>query len=189
MTELVSSMFQNGGLALGVACILASLAMLLAAVAWRMLIAERKRHSASRDLAAKLNETTTSIQRTIGVPLHAVEENLRFVERKTDDIVATVTAFQRLYAASRDFTVTPELLFELKDLTQAVDSRELIVELPERVRQSLKEVSSLSAMSGADAGTGQRADTLRVVAGADTAREHDVDDAHIGNGMMESRVS
>ncbi len=163
----------------------------LAAIAWRKLRAERQRHAESQRLADKLDESTSAIRQGIGLPLQDVLEDLSYVEGKTDDIVAVVTAFQRLYAANRDFTVTPELLFELKDLTSAIDSAELIVSLPKRVRQSLGQVSALLDRAEAEFGDERRSEALRVVSRAASSAEEPNrgDSLRVGNEVFRKRVS
>ena len=164
MTDLMTLVARHSVFIASVATIVALAATLLAAIAWGMFRAERARHQAAQDRLDKLKANSMTIGRNMGMPLGEIEQDLRFAEQKTDDIVAMVTAFQRLYAASRDFTVTPELLFELKDLTKSVDSRELIVELPERVRQALTELENLSAIANAGMDGPQRKEALQVVA-------------------------
>ena len=187
MTDFMTFVMQHAAVMVGVAIVVALVTTLLAAIAWVLLRAERARHQVSQDRAGKLDENTITFRREIGMPLGEIEQDLRFAEQKTDDIVATVTAFQRLYAASRDFTVTPELLFELKDLTKSVDSRELLVELPERIRQALKELEILSAVADASSGAPQRKETLQVVAAA--AADDPVDDTlHAQRSMMKTRA-
>lgn len=189
MTDILTLILEHSALVVGVAAAVTLLMTVLAAIAWGMLGAEHRRHRDSEDRAARLGETSTSMQREMGVPLHKIEDSLRYADQKTDDIVATVTAFQRLYAANRDFTVTPELLFELKDLTKSVDSRELIVDLPDRIRQALQQLSMLSAVTDMEQRDAKRPDKQRVVAEAAGVAERDDGALDVGGAMMKTRAT
>ena len=123
-----------------------------------------QRRAAASRRAAALDESTTTLTLEISEPARDLAENLRFIAEKTLDIEAIVDAYRRLYAANRDFTVTPELLFELKDLTKSVDDRELTEELSRRVRRSLKGLAAISSVAHVAADEPACNDGLRIVA-------------------------
>ncbi len=93
-----------------------------------------------------IGQLAAGIAHEINTPAQYVGDNTRFIKDMMGDVLELINASQRLYTANREFSVTPELLLELRDLLQAVDPEYLAEEIPAAIDQSLDGISRISSI-------------------------------------------
>ena len=84
-----------------------------------------------------IGQLAAGIAHEINTPAQYVGDNTRFIKETMEDVMGLVNAFQRLYAASCDDTVTPELIKECGELIDTADPEYLAEEVPAAIAQTL----------------------------------------------------
>ena len=93
-----------------------------------------------------IGQLAAGIAHEINTPAQYVGDNTRFVQESMADMIRLSKAFQKLYTANKEFTVTPELLSECADIIQAADVEYLEEEVPAAIDQTLDGITRISSI-------------------------------------------
>ncbi|MDH3350825.1 MAG: ATP-binding protein [Gammaproteobacteria bacterium] len=91
-----------------------------------------------------IGQLAAGIAHEINTPAQYVGDNTRFIKETMVEVIDLISVFQRLHAAARDNTLTPELIQEAGDLIQAVDPEYLAEEVPAAIDQSLEGITHIT---------------------------------------------
>lgn len=91
-----------------------------------------------------IGQLAAGIAHEINTPAQYVGDNTRFIKETMVEVIDLINVFQRLHAAVRDDTLTPELIQESGDLIQAVDPEYLAEEVPAAIDQSLDGITHIT---------------------------------------------
>lgn len=91
-----------------------------------------------------IGQLAAGIAHEINTPAQYVGDNTRFIQETMVEVIDLVNVFQRLYVASRDNSITPELVKEAGDLIQSVDPEYLAEEVPAAIEQSLQGITHIT---------------------------------------------
>ncbi len=91
-----------------------------------------------------IGQLAAGIAHEINTPAQYVGDNTRFVQDSMADMLKLSKAFQRLYAANKEFSVTPELLEECAEVIRAADIEYLEEEVPAAIDQTLDGITRIT---------------------------------------------
>lgn len=91
-----------------------------------------------------IGQLAAGIAHEINTPAQYVGDNTRFIKETMVEVIDLINVFQRLHAAARDNTLTPELIQESGDLIQAIDPEYLAEEVPAAIDQSLDGITHIT---------------------------------------------